>query len=243
MDCINPGAILPEDLLAYATGEGNSMTAEHVTACPACAEQADSYGAADHLLRTRLFRVDCPPAQTLGELAIGMLEPEASLTVRSHLALCPHCSDELALMTDALRNDPLEDLAPRPRRLSRIIARLLPATRPNTAPAGVRGANETTTLTYDASNLTISLAVTVESEQPVRRWALLGLVVNDAGDAPPAVAAARLLREGRVVSETSLDEWGNIAFSALEAGLYDLEVDTAAGVIVAEGIEVGPHSR
>ena len=74
MDCIEPGRIAAEDLLAYATGQADGQTVGHIAACPACQAEAATYATIDDTLRTRLYRVDCPDAQTLGELALDMLE-------------------------------------------------------------------------------------------------------------------------------------------------------------------------
>src|SRR5437868_9448400 len=114
MTCIEPGLVAPEDLVAYASGEEDARTAAHVAACPACAVEVAGYRGAARALRARLFRVDCPPTQSLGELSLGLLDAQEALAVRAHLALCPHCSDELAVLDAALRGDPLDELRPAP---------------------------------------------------------------------------------------------------------------------------------
>lgn len=239
MECIDPGAVTPEDLVAYAGGDGDARTAGHVTACAACADQAAGYATSARILSSRLFRVDCPPALTLGELALGMLEPEDGLTMRTHLALCPHCRADLATLEGTLREDPLAALAPAPGRLARIVARLLPAPGRDAAYAGVRGSGASGSRTYDAGGLTVSLTVEAEGGGAVARWALLGLVVDEEGGTAPSGAPIRLLRDGRAVDEAPLDEAGNVVFGALEAGAYDLEIVLDERVVAVEGIAVG----
>jgi anti-sigma factor RsiW len=110
MECLEPGMVKPEDHVAYVAGEADDRTVAHVAACSACAAQAAAYAETDQILQSSLFRVDCPPAQTLGELVLQMLDPEEAFVVRSHLALCPYCRDEFSTLDNALHDDPLADL-------------------------------------------------------------------------------------------------------------------------------------
>jgi len=237
VDCIEPGAVSPDDLIAFADGEADTGTAAHVAACSACAAQAADYAQDQRRLSSWLYRVDCPPAQTLGELSLGLLAPDDVLGVRAHLVLCPHCQGELARLDGALRDDPLAALAPDPGRLARIVARLLPASAPGLAYAGVRGSAASAARTYEAEGVTLSLAVEVEA--PERSWTLLGLVVDETGAELPAGAPVRLLREDHIVAEAALDEVGNVVFVGLEAGTYGLDVTLGERTIAVEGIEVG----
>lgn len=237
MKCREPGLVTPEDVLACATGEADARTAAHVQTCPACAAQAADYAQADTRLK-QLFRADCPATQTLGELALDLLDPQDALAVRAHLALCPHCTGELATLQSALRGNPLEDLAPRPSLLERIVARLLSVPDLQGAYAGVRGADNSTTRTYEADGLTISLTIETKRIGAERRWTLLGLVIDEVGDQLPAGGTIRLLRDGRVLAEAALDEVGNLVFDGLEAGTYNLELALAGRVIAIEAIEV-----
>jgi anti-sigma factor RsiW len=95
--------VTPEQLLAYATGQADNNTARHVEVCAACSAQVTAYARTDHVLRKNLFRVDCPAVQTLGDLALELLSPQEVLSVRGHLALCPHCRRELATLEVALQ--------------------------------------------------------------------------------------------------------------------------------------------
>lgn len=235
-----PGSVTPEDLLAYATGDADARTSAHVAACRVCAEQAASFRAADQFLRSRLFRVDCPPSQALGELVLELLEPGEALTVRAHLALCPHCAGELATLGAALQGDPLADLAQRPGPLARIVARLRPASGPAVAMAGVRGGTASETRTYDVGGLVVALTAEAGRGQ---RWSLLGLVVDETDAELPENVPVRLLRDGAAIAETPLNEWGNVTFSDLEAGAYVLELVLNDRVIAVEGITIGVASR
>lgn len=243
MDCIDPSAVSPDDLMAYADGEADARTSAHVASCSACAAQAGAYAQEQRVLLSRLYRVDCPSTLHLGELSLGLLDPDDALGVRAHLALCPHCRDELAALDAALRDDPLAALAPAPGRLARIVARLLPAPAPGVAYAGVRGAAESSARTYEADGVTISLSVDPEGAGREQRMTLLGLVLDETGAELPVGDPVRLLRGDQPVTETTLDEMGNFALSNLDAGVYDLEVTLGDRAIAIEGIAVGPTPR
>ena len=239
MECLRPGEVTPEELLAYATGEADSRTAAHVEACSACAAEAASYAAADRTLHLTLFRADCPDTRVLGEVVLGLLDPEEALRVRSHLALCHHCRGERDALNAALQGDPLAEPVTAGSRMRRIVARLLPFPDVTAAHAPVRGAGGSAAWTYEAAGLTVSLTPEERRSGSERSWTLLGLVGDEAGENPPAGSPIRLLREGQVVSELALDEWGHVAFSGLASGTYSLELDLADRMIVVEDIGVG----
>ncbi|MCA9908601.1 MAG: zf-HC2 domain-containing protein, partial [Anaerolineae bacterium] len=54
---------------------------------------------------TKLGRFDCPPAQRLTDYQFGLLDEEAAAEVRLHLARCPRCQDELALLEPFLTDE------------------------------------------------------------------------------------------------------------------------------------------
>lgn len=235
---MNRNHITPDELLAIATGDTDSRAADHIAQCATCAAEVDAYASADHTLRRALFRIDCPSTQILGELALGLLGPNDVLAVRSHLVLCHHCGEELAALSTALSSDPMEDLIPIPSPLRRILARLLPP--PVTEPAyAVRGASAPTASTYEAEGLTISVTIRPEGAQPAPLWTLLGMMMDEAGDTPPVGTVIRLLQDGRDRAETTLDEWGHVAFAGLESGTYTVELDLPDRVIAIEDIQVG----
>ncbi len=246
MDCIEPGSVAPEDVLAHAEGAADTGTAAHIASCPACAALVSSYRAADRLLRARLYRVDCPAPLTLGELALDLLAPSETLAARQHLALCPHCAADYRSLTASLAGDPWRDLAPRPSPLRRVIARLLPA--PGSgfgdAYAGVRGGDggggrDAATLTYEAEDVTFSLSAEPEQGPAAGHWSLLCLALDGSGDLPAAGSPLRLLRDGHVVAEAALDKWGNAVFGGLEAGLYNLEAELGERAIAIPAIPIG----
>ena len=108
MECNAPGAIRDEELLAYLAGEMvRPFVAEHLTHCQRCAAQLASYQELESLLTSKLYRLDCPPNEVLGEYQLGMLSKEMTAAVRHHLGICVLCASEVAALTGFLANDPL----------------------------------------------------------------------------------------------------------------------------------------
>jgi anti-sigma factor RsiW len=133
--CIRPGEINDDDLIGYVAGEtsddepAGQRVRQHVAACPRCAALAAEYAGAERYLGRALFRVDCPPALTLGEYHLGLLPATTIRQIAAHLATCPHCTAELATAAGFL-----DDPAPAPvadlvraagETLRRIVATLL----------------------------------------------------------------------------------------------------------------------
>lgn len=241
MTCIDPGAVSPEDLLAYAEGDGDGRTAAHVASCPWCAAEAASFAALDRTLTARLWRADCPATLTLGDYVLDLLHPQEDLGVRAHVAACPHCTAELDELRTALVGDPLAELAAAPGPLARLVMRLLPAPGHGLAFAGVRGAG-TATRTYEAGQLTITLTVEPVAERGRRRWSLAGLVLHEGGEQLPEGILVRVVRSGAVAAEAVLDDLGNFVIGGLEDGVYDLELNLPDRVLAVEGLEIGPTS-
>lgn len=238
MECFDPAAVTPEDLLAYASGEADRGATAHIESCAACAAESSAYRALDRRLSLGLFRVDCPDTQMLGELALELLEPQRALEVRAHLTLCPHCREELSALTGTLRGDPLEDLMPAPRGIRRILARLLPPPVPSPEFAMTRGAGAAVPATYEAEDISISLTTRPEEDYSARTWALLGLVIDETGESLPPDTSVQLLRQGNLVSEGRLDEWGHVALHGIEDGRYALELHMPDRIVTIQEIEL-----
>ena len=232
-------SVTPEELLAYATGEADPGIAAHIADCAECAAAVAAYARLDRTLQARLYRCACPDAHTLGELALELLSPEEALATHIHLAECPHCAAELAMLRTALREDPLAAVVPRPNPLARLVARLLPAPGLQAGLAEVRGYTADASLTFEAGSLTLSFSVEPAGDGASRRWMLLGLVVDVTGGAAPANAAVRLIARGAVVAQTAIDDLGTLAIADLAPGAYDLEIVLVDQVVVVPDIAIG----
>jgi anti-sigma factor RsiW len=237
MACAEPGAVTPEDLLLHATDGAGEQVAAHLAICPACRAQVQTYASLDKTMASHLFRADCPPAMTLGELALDLLPPEEAVPARAHLALCPHCTAELSLLSAIGRTDPLLD--ERPSALRRILARLVPASALRQGALALRGVEDTGTSTYSADDVSVVLSVGLESTGPPRRWSLVGLVVDQSGTDVPIVGTGRLSRGAEAIAEAPVDENDGITFSGLPKGVYALEIVLGDRVVVVSDVRVG----
>src|SRR5579863_10411275 len=108
MECLKPGAIHDEELLAYLAGEKVlPLVEQHLTTCQYCANRLAELRHIELALTSKLYRWDCPPTQVLGEYQLGMLSNELSAAVANHLSMCVPCAAEVTSLTAFLVNDPM----------------------------------------------------------------------------------------------------------------------------------------
>ncbi len=106
MECIEPGAIRDEELLAYLAGENvRPLVKQHLARCQRCTSQLAAYKRIESALTSKLYRFDCPPNQVLGEYQLGMLSKELTAAVNNHLSICALCKAEVATLTEFLANE------------------------------------------------------------------------------------------------------------------------------------------
>lgn len=99
-ECVRPGAVTDDDLLACACGEAPPAVVEHVMACPACRARVAAYATLDRRLLAGLLMPTCPPSLTLAEYLLDLLPTEQRAAVAEHIATCAQCS----AMSRALRS-------------------------------------------------------------------------------------------------------------------------------------------
>lgn len=108
MECITPGAIRDEELLAYLAGEQvRPFVIQHLAMCQRCAEQLVTYKRLEATLTGKLYRWDCPTSLVLGEYELGLLNNEVAAAVKYHLSTCTLCAAEVTALDGFLANDPL----------------------------------------------------------------------------------------------------------------------------------------
>lgn len=119
MECIVPGAIRDEELFAYLAGEQvRPVVVEHLSLCRSCSAKLATYRELEQVLTGKLYRLDCPPNQVLGEYQLGMLNKDMTAAVRHHLSMCPLCTAEVAALTGFLAHDPVLEARTVPARVS-----------------------------------------------------------------------------------------------------------------------------
>jgi len=232
MECSSPPALSDDALSAILDGAAAESALDHLAACPSCAARVQEARQAERLLRARLRRFDCPPPDRLGEYHLSMLPADEERAIRSHLATCVRCQEELEqLRTFMLADDPEALPAPapafaaprrverRPPRLRELVARLLPP-----APSmALRGA-ATRTRTYEAGGVTVLLDL-----QPSAGGVVVAgqLLADNEEQWAGALVEAR--QSGALVATAALDDLAMFRIGPLAAAPADLRIASPAG--------------
>jgi hypothetical protein len=238
MDCTAPGQFPAERRLAFASGEDDEALVAHLPNCAACAAAVAGYAAADHALGTVLYRAACPPTMDLGELALDLLEPARATMVRSHLAGCPHCGAEFTALREALRDNPLLDLARRPSPIRRLVARLLSAPAEVMAYSMVDAELGRAARLYEIEGIRVLLTVEGDGNNEQRRWTLHGRI-DEGAEADTPDDMARVLLHGQHVGEAPIDRMSHFAVGGLAEDIYDLELSRGDRLIAVEQLPIG----
>ncbi|MDQ6834159.1 MAG: hypothetical protein M3008_12230, partial [Chloroflexota bacterium] len=173
----------------------------------------------------------------LGEYDLGLLAPAERTRIAAHVVDCPRCTAEVRMLRDFMASADAVPPVGAVERVRRIVATLLPPP-PRISPyANMRGADDATTRTYQAGDVTLTL----DTGAPVwrGRTSLMGLIWRD-GDDLTAIAGSTvtLLRDGES-AQTTIDEVGNFAFDDITPGTYRLEVSLGDDLITIEGVSIG----
>ena len=217
------------ELLAYLDGE--MQWDDHITQCAACQTRVETLRAEEKLLNASLFRTLCPDPLTLGEYALNMLSGAKADEIAQHIAVCPHCSNELAQQQTFLAV-----LAPTPtinilqtagHHVQVLIAHLISSANDalptlgvaQPALAGIRG-GIAEPLTFEAGDYQIVIEFQPDTEH-AGAYILLGLLL---GDAPLNDFEVQLWQGGGFIAKASVDENGNFSFTGLQSGSYDLKL-------------------
>lgn len=217
------GTTRPEDLIAFIDGEAPEDVRARIAADPAMRASAAQYAQTQRRLQRNLYRFACPSPQLLGEYDLGLVSVDERTRIAAHVVMCPRCTEELRMFRDFLA---LQDEAPpngAGTRVRRLVANLLSPPPLFSPHASLRGAEETTTRTYQVAGVTITLDLSAPS--PHGRTSLVGLLWRDDDGFAPLIGNVTLYQaNGSVVGTTEIDEMGNFAFDEIATGMYRLEV-------------------
>jgi anti-sigma factor RsiW len=97
-DCSCPPGISGNALIAAVDGEAGPETLAHLGVCPQCAARVERVRSLQRRLRYKLYRCQCPSTQVLIDYCQGLLEPQQAAFASHHIAVCPHCAAEVALL-------------------------------------------------------------------------------------------------------------------------------------------------
>ncbi len=269
MECSNPGAIRYEELFAYLEGESvRPVVRQHLATCQYCSSQAKTYQRLELKLINNLYRWDCPPNQVLGDYEFGLLSPQQSAEVGSHLSACVLCKAEVAQLTEFLANDPV--LVPQ----SHVVARpAVNAVRPvqgakralddlrDTSFAGVRRILATlvpqqprTALQrngsqqlaawprrYTAEDVNVSIQVerSTDSKDMLQ---VIGFVARKGItlEASDGTPVKLIQQTPTSMREEAelIDDLGNFIFPAVVAGTYMMEIHFKEGIVVIDQLPI-----
>jgi anti-sigma factor RsiW len=110
-NCVAPPGLSSTAVVAAADGEIDEQTRAHLQECPHCAARVRQMRQLQSRLRRQLYRLFCPTTDLLVDYCQGLLDPYQRTLIAHHLATCPCCAGEVALMESI---EPAQDLlAPR----------------------------------------------------------------------------------------------------------------------------------
>jgi hypothetical protein len=245
MICKNKPQLDDVELLMAVDGTASPEVAMHVSQCSPCSQRAAELATAHQIATARLFRAACPPSLELGEYHLGLLPAAVTAPIQQHVAICPHCQQELVQLTSFI-DAPDPYLRPAmsdsiKRHVKVLVARLTngpqlgglfgqPAMTP--AFAGLRGV-ESGPLTYEAGDAQVILEVQdCDARSGLR--ALIGLVVG----MPGQQAEVHLWRDEQRLTTVALDVLGSFTFDNLAPGRYELFVTGELDEIHIQDLQV-----
>ncbi|MEI7770329.1 MAG: hypothetical protein WCI67_10095 [Chloroflexales bacterium] len=217
MICVRPPELDERELIAFVDGDATARVREHLAQCPFCMGRAEDLADIAAGLRVRLYRLDCPPVEDLGDMRLGVIAGDQRAALESHTDHCPHCRRELAQL-DSYLDSLAAELEPGiVDRVKVLIARLIrggPTL--GMATVGVRGDGDEALL-YEAGDTQLAIEILPSLDSPGLSD-VFGLVSG--GDM--ASMTIRLLRSGQLVAAADVDSVGNFVLADLDPGSYEL---------------------
>ncbi len=229
-ECVRPGAVTDDDLLACARGEAPPSVVEHVAICPACRARVAAYADLERRLLAGLFASSCLESLTLAEFALELLPADQRAAVADHLARCPDCRAVLR----SFRSRPAPPTAPAPQ----IEDEPLDAEEPPQAraPAAVAAtsAADRATRSVAAQGVRLSLGVRCACRPDG------GAIVGRLEEAPDTLGDVRaaLFQDDRCLEDRALDADGGFAFTRLTPGMYRVQLTLTSTVVAIASVQV-----
>lgn len=227
-----------EQLLAYLDGIADPDVAAQIEGSPADRKRAEGLARMQNHLTSRLFRIECPESETLGEYLLGFLARTQSRAVEAHLRECPHCAGELAQLRDFLGAAVPESGSRAQEKIRTLVAWLVSGPGRGDQPSrltpsfALRGQRESVAI-YETENSRISMEVREDRDQPGKK-AVIGLVTGPANHSLEVK-----VRQGEVqIAASEVDEFGNFVISGLPSGTYDFEIIGSTEIIQIPGFEI-----
>jgi hypothetical protein len=226
-----------EILLAYIEGEVDIETAMKIERSPADKKRAKHLAGLQNKLIKRLYRMECPSSESLGEYELGILDRGRMVAVAKHLLICPVCRSELSQLREFLRN-------PEPLGQTGIIEGL------RVAFADLIGARDKGSdhlpLTPAFSSLrgrsseplilkAEGAVITLEIQRDGDRFNIFGQVAADDQDHWTG-AEVSFIQEKDVLCNALLDDLGAFQCVGIPPGQLELQVENKSGLIIIADI-------
>ncbi len=180
----------------------------------------------EQLVNAVLYRFNCPPAETLTDYFMSVLQDAEQATLKAHIDTCPLCLEELAALRQYETATAADTAAPLSKTIKEIVATLVPIGSQSGSglgaivAAGVRGTSEGPNYTYLADDMRIMINTTlVRNGEP--KVNVMGLVMGPATNQHWDV---QVEDDDKKVLVTSVDEVGNFMVENLPTGIYQLRL-------------------
>ena len=250
MDCLNLMAPSDEELSSFILDEDplSLDASEHLKQCEICQQRLAMYKQSYISLVSRLYRCQCPSGTRLSLYCAGLLAADEQMNIAAHLLLCPLCAAEAADTRRFLAEVPSQ---PAPTFSLRDTARRIVATLvKQQVQLVVRDDVPETAWPrhYQTESVDLLLQLSRASNGELM---LLGTITDaDASERTDAFEAAEAElypasnddsdgeNEGAKSPHlyTQVDNLGNIVFSAVPVGDYDLIFHLPDHDVVIEGL-------
>lgn len=181
-------------------------------------------------LTAGLYRMDCPDTTTLGEYYLGLVDKTEKSVIKAHVAICPHCTAELANLATFMTNMAAEVDYSLTDRAKVFIGGLISGGSGLGAPAwqpafAVRG-EEQPPLMYEAGDAQIMLEIQTDDQRSALR-SITGLIIDPTDEQLAAVVWPVGAEREDPVASADVDPAGNFHITRLEPGAYDLIIHSA----------------
>lgn len=218
--CIAPEQLIAGDLVAYNEGAAETAVVYHILHCPYCQQEAAALKAVDLLLKNQLYRERCPAPEILLRYVHDWLDEETKTAVFAHLAICPHCPQELQMIASAPTSSDPTNTHP----FEKFHFRHIEATRHfQQLGLHMRGQQEQGQI-YRAGDYQLLLGFREPDLFDVG-YILEGQLINPKRYQPVSEGTIGLQNRESDIRKAELDSFGYFEFDALAAGTYILNVE------------------
>ncbi len=236
MECTIPPPLSDEDLSLALDGMASQSVLDHLAQCEGCAARLEEARQFELSLKARLFRIECPKPDELGDYQLARISGERIQAIEAHLTRCPHCRSELEEIRTFLREEIASPPTRRPvprrvendRRPSRNWLQTLATLLPPVPQAVLRGAsNERIIRAQTEDGTMVRLAAHVEDDRVV----VQGQILGDPAVWVGALVEVRQADHLRVI--TTVLESGQFRFElASTDDLIRLKISSATGSMI-----------